>query len=47
MNEQPEEQPALMPLKNFRRVGPLTPEQEEWWLAFGRHLAEHRKRYEE
>lgn len=28
-----------MPLRNFRHVGPLTPEAEEWWQSFGRFLA--------
>ena len=35
----PAERPILrMPLKNFKPIGPLTPEAEEWWMSYGRHL---------
>lgn len=28
----------LKPLSNFKPIGPPTPEAEEWWHSFGRHL---------
>lgn len=39
-------QPALMPLRNFRYVGPLTPEAEEWWQSFGRFLGKAREKFD-
>lgn len=37
-DDRPDWQGKPAPLRNFRYVGPLTPEASEWWRSFGRFL---------